>query len=145
MPAHRNNEKAAALFERYLAGVSLAMVAGEFGMSRQAVYKMLALRGCDLRSPVLREHLEWNGETYSLRDNGYFARTSGSRSYLHRDVYEKEFGPIPEGYDVHHVDEDKRNNSPDNLAIHTQAEHSSRHGFGGNQHTGSLGRRPVKW
>ncbi len=145
MPAPRNDQKARALTARYLAGLSLADVAAEFSMTRQSVYKMLARRGVQLRTPQSRPQVIWRGEIYTLRAHGYFAKTTGRRTYLHRDVYEDAFGPIPAGYDVHHVDEDKSNNSPENLALHSKSEHGQRHGFGGNQHTGSLGRRPVKW
>jgi len=87
----------------------------------------------------------WRGVVYTLRENGYFARTTGDRSYLHRDVWEACNGAIPAGHDVHHIDENKKNNDPSNLDLHTRSAHGSRHGFGGNQHTGSLGRRPVRW
>jgi hypothetical protein len=34
------------------------------------------------------------------------------------------------GLIVHHIDGDKRNNAPDNLAVMTRAEHACLHGFG---------------
>lgn len=145
MSAPRNDEKANALAARYAVGLSLAAVALEFGITRQSVYRMLARRGVPLRTLDPQPQVEWRGEVYTLRANGYFAKTTCSRTYLHRDVYEDAHGPIPDGHDVHHIDEDKRNNAPENLALHSRSEHGRRHGFGGNQHTGSLGRRPVKW
>jgi transcriptional regulator with XRE-family HTH domain len=130
---------------RYAQGLSLAKVAAEFGVTRQSAYKMLARRSVPLRSLPPRPAQVWRGAKYTLRPNGYFAATVDGRRYLHRDVWEFSFGPIPEGFDVHHIDEDKTNNDISNLALHDRAEHGRRHGFGGNQHTGSLGRRPVKW
>jgi hypothetical protein len=130
---------------RYADGLSLAQVAVEFGVTRQSAYKMLARRNVPLRRPSPQPAVVWRGAKYTLRSNGYFAATLDARRYLHRDVWEFHFGPIPKGFDVHHIDEDKTNNDPSNLALHDRAEHGRRHGFGGNQYTGSLGRRPVKW
>lgn len=47
---------------------------------------------------------------------------------LHRYVYEKAHGPIPKGYDIHHIDHDKRNNEIENLEMLTSFEHKRRHG-----------------
>ena len=129
----------------YEQGLSLAQVAALFSVTRQSAFNMLRRRGVPLRSAPTKPSVLWQGAKYSLRSNGYYARTLGRRTYLHRDVWEAENGSIPSGCDVHHLDEDKTNNAPDNLALHDKSEHGRRHGFGGNQHTGSLGRRPVKW
>ena len=58
---------------------------------------------------------------------GYYlnART---HKRLHRYVYEKENGAIPDGYHVHHIDHDKGNNEPDNLALMTGSQHLKLHG-----------------
>jgi hypothetical protein len=58
-----------------------------------------------------------------------YARTGGrtEERYVHRRVYEEHHGPIPEGWHVHHVDWDKRNNDPSNLVALTPAEHSAIH------------------
>lgn len=47
--------------------------------------------------------------------------------YLHRKVWEKFNGPIPEGYEVHHRDEDTTNNDISNLEMITFEEHKSKH------------------
>lgn len=145
MSAPRNDQKAEAMAAIYALGLSLAQTAAVFGVTRQSVYKMLSRRGASLRKSAPREFVIWRGEKYTLRSNGYFAKTTGDRAYLHREVWADENGPIPPGYDVHHVDENKTNSDPSNLAIHTASDHGRRHGFGGNQYTGSLGGRPVKW
>lgn len=126
-------------------GASLAEIAKLFFVTRQAVYKMLKRRSHALRSPNINDMIEHRGENYTLRENGYYAKTTGDRSYLHRDVYSEANGPIPPDTDVHHLDGDKTNNTPENLTLETKSEHGRRHGFGGNQYTGSLGARPVKW
>lgn len=45
----------------------------------------------------------------------------------HRWVWEKKYGKIPKGYEIHHIDGNKRNNSIDNLELLTPKEHSAKH------------------
>lgn len=47
--------------------------------------------------------------------------------YLHRYMWEVLRGPIPDGFDVHHVDGDTQNNTIENLACVEKAEHLSHH------------------
>lgn len=79
----------------------------------------------------------WNGKKYRrypdsehLSDRMYFKRSSGGKGYLlHRDVWKHENGPIPDGHEIHHRDEDPGNNSPSNLVCLTPAEHKAQHPF----------------
>ena len=48
---------------------------------------------------------------------------------LHRQIYIDEVGPIPEGYNIHHKDENTLNNELDNLECLSQEEHRKRHPF----------------
>lgn len=49
----------------------------------------------------------------------------GSREYLHRHVWRLHNGKeIPEGYIVHHKDENKYNNHPSNLELRREDEHT---------------------
>ncbi|HRP25376.1 HNH endonuclease [Thauera sp.] len=145
MPAKRKDEQAARMAAAYLSGLSLAEVAQMFGVTRQSVHRMLARRDVPMRQATPRPAVIRGGVKYTQRPNGYYARTTGAREYLHRDVWEDTNGPLPPGFDVHHVDEDKANCAPSNLDAHTRSEHGRRHGFGGNQYVPSLGRRPGKW
>ena len=52
----------------------------------------------------------------------------GKRERLHVYVYRTRRGEIPDGYQVHHKDEDKTNNEPGNLALLSGHEHLSWHG-----------------
>lgn len=133
MPAHRNEAKAQMMRDLYAAGFSLSKVGKAFGVTRQSVYKMLALREVPLRTIASLPFLEWNGRRFTLRENGYYAETSGRREYLHRAVWRAYKGPIPAGYDVHHRDEDKTNNHPDNFDLLTKSEHGKTHGFAGSK------------
>lgn len=46
---------------------------------------------------------------------------------LHRYVYLCEKGKIPKGYAVHHIDENKENNSADNLRLVPKSKHAAHH------------------
>ena len=62
---------------------------------------------------------------------GYYLsskKIDGRRPRLHVYVWEKHFGKIPKGYQIHHKDENKDNNEIDNLMCMTQKEHLSWHG-----------------
>jgi hypothetical protein len=48
-------------------------------------------------------------------------------TYLHRYVWEKFNGPIPEGYVIHHKDRDTTNNALENLECITTEQHHSEH------------------
>ncbi|MFA5378911.1 MAG: HNH endonuclease signature motif containing protein [Dehalococcoidia bacterium] len=68
----------------------------------------------------------FDGFEYRIQD-GYYIRCGASKVYLHRAIWEKLFGPIPEGCVIHHVDFDSLNNSPENLQCITRSEHNSIH------------------
>lgn len=79
---------------------------------------------------------EFDGERYYLC--GHYFQRAGVR--LHRHVWERNHGPIPDGHHVHHLDEDRANNQPENLACITATEHLSReHGAA----SGERGRRSI--
>lgn len=66
---------------------------------------------------------EFNGVRYYLCGD-YFEQDGKS---LHRVVFEHCFGPIPEGYHVHHKDENKSNNQSWNLETMLGSDHSRFH------------------
>lgn len=47
--------------------------------------------------------------------------------FLHRKIYEDNFGPIPTGYHIHHIDGNTENNSPDNLQALPARVHASKY------------------
>ena len=63
--------------------------------------------------------------------NGYhqfFDSVKGGWQWVHRRVAEIVSGkPIPPGYEVHHVNQDKLDNDPDNLQVLTKEEHQVIH------------------
>jgi hypothetical protein len=45
---------------------------------------------------------------------------------IHKEVFEKHFGPVPEGYLVDHIDRDTFNNRKSNLRLLTHGENVAR-------------------
>ena len=128
MGAPRKDELAQAIYDRYCQGASIEDVATEFGRSRQSAWMMMRRRGWDLRPrPKAKPFVEWNGRRFTIRYNGYYGATDGDRENLHRLVWEANYGPVPRGMHVHHIDHDKTNNDPGNLEILSASEHQSHH------------------
>ena len=86
-----------------------------------------------------------NWEVYSTYSKTYLKKLVNKKGYyhydikvngrkhkvfLHRLIYETIKGAIPEGYVIHHIDENKHNNNPENLAAMPFSEHSSMHNKG---------------
>lgn len=82
-----------------------------------------------LRKPQLGKHgmpAAWRGRWYHRMASGHYRHAKGD--LLHRAIWKVHFGPIPEGFHVHHVDEDPGNNQLDNLRIMSPAAHNAEHG-----------------
>jgi rubrerythrin len=58
---------------------------------------------------------------------GYY-RNDRVRTRLHRYLYEREYGELPDEVDVHHIDHDKENNTIENLMALERSEHQRLHG-----------------
>lgn len=67
---------------------------------------------------------------YYPDQRGYFfhRRADGTTLSLHRDVWERERGKIPDGWHVHHKNEDKGDNRIENLECLSAQEHMLLHG-----------------
>lgn len=68
------------------------------------------------------------GNAYKRKD-GYYQISSGIHQgkLLHRLIYEENFGPIPEGFHIHHLDNDKNNNALENLVLISKSNHHKLH------------------
>lgn len=82
----------------------------------------------DLTAPptieqVDENHQRFNGVTYTKDCNGHYRVTAN----VHRDIWEYYNGEIPDGYHIHHVDEDKNNNAVENLQCLSKSEHQALH------------------
>ena len=58
-------------------------------------------------------YVEYDGKRFYEDSKGY--------------VWEKHNGPVPEGYDIHHIDHDKSNNDIENLVAIPESEHHKLH------------------
>lgn len=82
----------------------------------------------DLTAPPTVEVIDdtrqsFDGVTYRKNHDGHFYRGLA----LHRAVWSYCVGEIPDGYHIHHVDEDKANNDIVNLQMLMQSEHLKLH------------------
>lgn len=66
--------------------------------------------------------------THKPTAKGYIRlRRDGKTSMEHILVWEKYFGKIPDGYQIHHIDSNKTNNKIENLQLVTPLEHKRIH------------------
>lgn len=81
---------------------------------------------CSQKDRRSEDGVEYNGEWYYKNNRGYYSHsTKGTQ--LHRDKWENEIGPIPDGLVVHHIDGDPSNNDLHNLYLMPASEHARHH------------------
>lgn len=127
MPQPRRDDQATRMYALYQDGYSLAQVGQVWGLTRQSVYEMFRRRNWPLRERKFLPTVTYLGDTYTPDPDGYFRKTNGDRKWLHHAVWEHHRGPIPAGHDIHHRDENKANNAPENLECLTPTDHGCIH------------------
>lgn len=75
----------------------------------------------------MAEHIFFNGRSYYQTPEGYWRSTDRRHKPLHVAVWEDANGAVPEGYEIHHIDGNKSNNTLENLQCLTIAEHRQLH------------------
>ena len=128
-------------YSLYQNGLSLKEVGEVLGVTRQCVYKAFKSRGYNLRATNQRDYQMYDGKKFTKRNSGYYSLSTGKRTLMHRYVWEKEIGKIPEGYDIHHIDETRSNNDILNLECLPKSEHIRLYSPHNNQYT--IGRKRV--
>ena len=123
------------MYDWYKQGYSLQQVGEMYGISRQSVYTGFKRRKYLLREKKELPFVTFNGEKFTLRNNGYYGKTYGDRELMHRYVWRFYKGDIPKGYDIHHKDRNKTNNKIENLEIYEKSEHARKFSTGRNQFT----------
>jgi predicted DNA-binding protein YlxM (UPF0122 family) len=122
-------------YDLYLQGLSLQQVANEIGVTRQCVYKAFKKRGFMLRGVNYRAYQVYDNKKFTLRNNGYYSLTKDDRQLMHRYVWNKEKGDIPENYDIHHINGLKYDNRIENLECLPKSEHTRLYSPHNNQYT----------
>lgn len=142
-PRRKNNDLVAAMYAMYESGKSLAVIGKVYKKTRQAVYDVFKTRGYPLRSKQLKGLQILDGIQFTLTKNGYLRGTvAGKRMLMHRYVWQKHTGQkVKTGWDIHHKDDNKQNNSIENLEYLTKAEHSRLYSPHLNQFTSPTGSR----
>lgn len=78
-------------------------------------------------------YIEYDGKRFYEDSKGYWlGQEKGPdgkphRIRLHTYVWEKFNGPVPDGYDIHHIDHDPSNNDIENLVALPESEHHKLH------------------
>lgn len=85
------------------------------------------------RRSVCDTCIEWGGKRWHRYNGGYYERTDKSVQpkrtvRLHRAVWEHHNGVVPDGWHVHHDNEDKGDNGIDNLRCMPAGDHTHTHG-----------------
>ena len=130
-----NAERITEMHTLYTSGRSLQEVATAYGVTRQSVYELFKNNGKEMRRKKPLPYLIYNGNKYTLRNTGYYGKTNGRRTLMHRDVWKHSNGQIPVGYDIHHKDGNKENNQLDNLECLPKSEHTQLYSPHNNQYT----------
>jgi predicted DNA-binding protein YlxM (UPF0122 family) len=118
---HRRDE-----IEELLAdGFTMAQVATMFDTTRQNIYQIVHR---EKRTTKILPFIELDNLRFSLQSDGYYTcRIDDHFVKLHRYLYERYIGEIPDGAVVHHKDGNKQNNSLENLELMEFGQHSSMH------------------
>ena len=74
------------------------------------------------------KHQTFNGQKFTRDERtGYYLGTRVPRKRMHVYVWEFYYGPVPEGYHIHHKDGNRANNSIENLEALPGREHEKLH------------------
>lgn len=78
----------------------------------------------------MKEFVIYRGQKYHVQTSGRYyqsGRKTDPERLLHRRMWTDAKGPIPEGMEVHHVDENWRHNAVDNFELKTRTNHRRDH------------------
>lgn len=87
--------------------------------------------------------LSTNKEAGYIHGSGYVRVGLQGRSYAaHRIIYELHYGPIPEGYEIDHINHDRIDNRIENLRLVTHQQNNCNRTLQSNNKTGVSG---IHW
>lgn len=102
-------------YSYYLCGASLAKTAREFNTDRRVLFDRFKRLNLKMRSKVMKPSVEFNGSKYTQDKNGYYRKTVGNRSHLHRDIWIANNGTIEKEECLVFIDGNKSNYKYENL------------------------------
>ena len=130
----------AQMARRYEAGESTYQLGRAYGVCGETVRKRLWGAGVAMRPPHAplgnkyglgnKSRRGQHGRGGPLSTNHGYLNTydrEGRQCGVHRGCWEAHHGAVPNGFVVHHDDEDRLNNAIENLACMTNAEHLRLH------------------
>jgi DNA-binding CsgD family transcriptional regulator len=128
------------MLQMYADGMSAPDVGMAAGISAQSVYFHLTRLGAKVRTVSEANKLAYKNKKYLRRSgpnhhswkggcidkNGYkkIALGNGKQSSEHKVVWEKEHGPLPEGWIIHHLNGIRDDNRLENLLGIPRRRHS---------------------
>jgi hypothetical protein len=119
-------------------GYSCSQLAKMYGVTRQSIHELLTRLNTNFRKTKPLPFIVYDNIKFTIsKSTGYYRSTTDRKKQvvLHRYVWEKNFGEIPKGYDIHHIDWDKTNNKIENLELICHKEHSRKYPHRQNQYT----------
>lgn len=126
-----NDEQIAAWFAEGKTGAEMAAIVGCSIPPIQAALKRLGLRRpAKPRAGAMSgdRNPAWSGGRRPRSDGYIEVWTPTGVRLEHQIVMERQIGrPLRPGEVVHHIDENKANNAPENLLLTTQAQHAAHH------------------
>lgn len=77
--------------------------------------------------PAEKQHYDGHLITFSSNTGYPTIHVGGKNVLLHRYIWEKYHGVIPDGYEIHHKDKNRHNYDPDNLELVSIVDHHRNH------------------
>ena len=122
------------MYGLYLRGCTLQGISERFGIPLTTLAGRFKKAKYPLRSKIELHCQYFDGIKFTIRQDGYYARTDGKREKMHRYIWERMFGRIPKGCDVHHINGDKTDNRIKNLECISKSDHARLYNSGSNQY-----------
>lgn len=131
----RNDRKE--IQQKYYEGYSCSQLSIMYGVTRQSIHSVLTRMGTTFRKTKLLPFIMYDGKKWTVsKTTGYYRSTTDRHTHtsLHRYIWEKHNGKIQDGFDIHHIDNNKTNNNINNLECLLKSEHTRLHSPHHNQY-----------